>query len=241
MLQQISRYGDLARQHKGEYNYIEMLGERVEIAAQTAQALFDRVTSLLMPGDPALPPESPFKVVQPPTPGVAAVGKAIEDAASATGPRVPLPAPVPVPAPGTIPPEIKILNPNGPRELILLVDDEVEFSETTSQMLADEGYRVIWSKDGFEAIKICQQIGDQIGLVILDFFLPVMDGDAVFDELHSLARTSTSCSAADSRNRPRLAPCSSKGCAPSCPSPTRATASSIRFVRFWTRRSPAKR
>ena len=31
MLQQISRYADLARQHKGEYNYIEMLGERVEL------------------------------------------------------------------------------------------------------------------------------------------------------------------------------------------------------------------
>ena len=30
MLQQISRYADLSRQHKGEYHYIEMLGERVE-------------------------------------------------------------------------------------------------------------------------------------------------------------------------------------------------------------------
>jgi len=30
------------------------------------------------------------------------------------------------------------------------------------------------------------QIGKQIGLVILDFFLPVMDGDAVFDELRAV-------------------------------------------------------
>ncbi len=45
MLQQISRYADLARQHKGEYNYIEMLGERVELASKTAQSLFDRITS----------------------------------------------------------------------------------------------------------------------------------------------------------------------------------------------------
>lgn len=29
-------------------------------------------------------------------------------------------------------------------------------------------------------------MGQQIGLVILDFFLPVMDGDAVFDELRAL-------------------------------------------------------
>jgi CheY-like chemotaxis protein len=67
-----------------------------------------------------------------------------------------------------------------------LVDDEVEIAELASAMLTDEGYRVILAKDGFEALKIYQQIGKQIGLVILDFFLPVMDGDAVFDELRSL-------------------------------------------------------
>ena len=50
MLQQISRYADLARQHKGEYNYIEMLGERVELASKTAQSLFDRVTSRILEG-----------------------------------------------------------------------------------------------------------------------------------------------------------------------------------------------
>ena len=72
MLQQISRYADLARQHKGDYNYIEMLGERVELAAKTAQSLFDRVTSRILEGsapnlrktpDPTRPPE--FKVVRP--------------------------------------------------------------------------------------------------------------------------------------------------------------------------------
>ena len=50
LLQQISRYADLSRQHKGEYNYIEMLGERVELASKTAQALFDRVTSRILEG-----------------------------------------------------------------------------------------------------------------------------------------------------------------------------------------------
>ena len=48
MLQQIARYADLARQHKGEYNYIEMLGERVELASKTAQKLFDHVTSRIL-------------------------------------------------------------------------------------------------------------------------------------------------------------------------------------------------
>src|ERR1044072_3208758 len=72
MLQQISRYADLARQHKGEYNYIEMLGERVELASKTAQSLFDRITARILEGtasksknapDPARPPA--FTVVRP--------------------------------------------------------------------------------------------------------------------------------------------------------------------------------
>src|SRR5918997_487659 len=71
MLQQISRYADLARQHKGEYNYIEMLGERVELAAKTAQSLFDRVTTQILAGSTTRPTPQPsgrpqFTVVQGP-------------------------------------------------------------------------------------------------------------------------------------------------------------------------------
>src|ERR1041384_8622054 len=82
MLQQISRYADLARQHKGEYNYIEMLGERVELASKTAQSLFDRITSRILEGsapkpktapDPSRPPE--FTVVPPPSETAPATGK----------------------------------------------------------------------------------------------------------------------------------------------------------------------
>ena len=190
MLQQISRYADLARQHKGEYNYIEMLAERVEIATKTAQSLFDRVTSRILEGsapktpDPSRPPE--FKVVRPtsetpssPKGRTAAEKPARVKAAPAESKKAPLRS-APIPA------DITVLNPKGNRELILLVDDETEISELASAMLTDEGYRVILARDGFEALKIYQQIGKQIGLVILDFFLPVMDGDAVFDELREL-------------------------------------------------------
>ena len=191
MLQQISRYADLARQHKGDYNYIEMLGERVELASKTAQQLFDHVTSRILEGstlrskaapDPSRPPE--FKVVRSPN----------EPAPKSR----PLPQKTPSPTkpgsdnkktaskPAAIPPEIPVLNPNGKRELILLVDDETEIAELAAAMLTDEDYRVILARDGFEALKIYQQIGKQIALVILDFFLPVMDGDAVFDELRLL-------------------------------------------------------
>ncbi|MFL6588929.1 MAG: response regulator [Chthoniobacterales bacterium] len=195
MLQQISRYADLARQHKGDYNYVEMLGERVELASKTAQALFDHVTSRILEGsvtkgkrgpDPSRPPE--FKVVRSP---------------GETSPPAPKPRPLPErPAPArkvvaaenkaaltessAIPADIEVINPKGNRELILLVDDETEIAELASTMLTDEDYRVILARDGFEALRIYQQVGKKIGLVILDFFLPVMDGDAVFDELRLL-------------------------------------------------------
>jgi CheY-like chemotaxis protein len=193
MLQQISRYADLARQHKGEYNYIEMLGERVEIASKTAQSLFDRITSRILEGsvpktkgapDPTRPPE--FTIVPPPSEAAAAPSKAKAEKSSA---RTKTPAAedtAPVATSGSIPADIKVLNEKGSRELILLVDDETEIAELASAMLTDEGYKVIIARDGFEALRIYQQISKQIGLVILDFFLPVMDGDAVFDELRAL-------------------------------------------------------
>src|SRR5437868_4102476 len=72
ILQQIARYSDLARRHKGEHNYIDLLGERVDLASKTAQALFDRVTSNILEktaskaaSRPKGPP-APFTVVRPP-------------------------------------------------------------------------------------------------------------------------------------------------------------------------------
>src|SRR5213593_2558492 len=50
ILQQIARYADLARRHRGEHNYIDLLGERVELASKTAQNLFDHVTSKILAG-----------------------------------------------------------------------------------------------------------------------------------------------------------------------------------------------
>src|SRR5204862_2194911 len=131
MLQQISRYADLARQHKGEYNYIEMLGERVELASKTAQQLFDHVTSRILEGrtpkskaapDPSRPPE--FKVVR--SPNEVPPAKTRGGSRSKTDGGESKKA---APKTSAIPAEIPVLNPKGNRELILLVDDEAEISE----------------------------------------------------------------------------------------------------------------
>src|SRR3954469_12198389 len=114
MLQQISRYSDLARQHKGQYNYIEMLGERVELASKTAQALFDRVTSTILNGSvtkrPSPRKNSPpsFSVVPPPAPRgpvelKLAPSRLVQPAAEGLQPSSA--------EPGSIPPEFCLINP----------------------------------------------------------------------------------------------------------------------------------
>src|SRR4051812_16620508 len=150
MLQQISRYADLARQHKGEYNYIEMLGERVELASKTAQELFDRVTARILEGssakarqtpNPSRPPE--FKVVRS---AAEAASKGRQPAEKASRSKASDRKEKASAKPAAIPPQITVLNPKGNRELILLVDDEMEIAELASAMLTDEGYRVVLAR-----------------------------------------------------------------------------------------------
>lgn len=195
ILQQISRYTDLARRHKGEHNYLDLLGDRVELGSRTAQALFDKVTSTILAKTAAKstapPPKAMFTVVPPPVHAVpprAAGMTAAFSAGKQMPPAPPANRPMQAATATTtgIPPEIPVRNPKGNREYVLLIEDDFEVAELAAEMLTDEGYKLILARDGFEALQIYQKIGKQIGLVILDFFLPVMDGDAVFDELREL-------------------------------------------------------
>ena len=50
ILQQVSRYADLARRHHGEHSYIDLLGERVDLAAKSTHYQINRVTSKILDG-----------------------------------------------------------------------------------------------------------------------------------------------------------------------------------------------
>jgi CheY-like chemotaxis protein len=163
VLQQIARYAEMAQKRPGDPDYLKLLCDSAETAAQASQALFDRITSkILATTSGKTAPEPASKPVSAPAP------PAVSD------------------VPTDIPADVPVKNPGGSREYILLIDDEPEIAEFASEMLAEEGYKVIVAKDGFEALKVFQRINRQIGLVILDYFLPVMDGDAVFEELKAL-------------------------------------------------------
>ena len=193
ILQQVSRYADLARRHRGEHNYIDLLRERVELASKTAQNLFDHVTSKILAGavrkSASKGKEPTFSVVPSPAQTSSSEARRGWDKTSATrtvsGGNGKAKGPAVSSAP-EIPLDIELKNPTGSRAYILFVEDEPEVADVASEMLAEEGYKVILARDGFEALKIYRKMGKQIGLVILDFFLPVMDGDAVFDELRAI-------------------------------------------------------
>jgi CheY-like chemotaxis protein len=176
-LQQVSRYSDQARQQTDNRQYLELLGDEVEHASKISQALFDRITSRILSAtangrSPASPTPHLQIMPAPARPAAATIAKKIpvgEVAMDSVKSEVPA-----------------IRNPNGERELILLVDDDAEVLEQAAKMLEAQDYKVILAKDGLEALQIYGRMGKEISLIILDFFLPVMDGDAVFDELKAL-------------------------------------------------------
>ena len=184
MLQQIARYADLARRHPDVHNYVNLVGERVDLATKTAQALFDHVTSNILETSAARAASrrkgitTPFTVLPPPP------SPAQPTNSSATNAKPPSNSTTQSES-HPEPTDRAIKNPNGPRELILIIEDERELAELAADMLADEGYKVIVANDGFQALEMYDRLGKQIGLIILDYFLPVIDGDAVFDELRA--------------------------------------------------------
>src|SRR5438046_4010595 len=107
VLQQIARYADLMKRHKGD-DYIDQLNRQVEIASQSAQALFNRVTSKIL--------ENTSGKTLPPSATNVSAPAAVGDAPEAIAPTTSTPS------------QIAILNPAGGRELILIIDDEPEIA-----------------------------------------------------------------------------------------------------------------
>src|SRR5256885_1266814 len=85
-------------------------------------------------------------------------------------PKPAAPAATGTPAPAGA--DVKVFNPNGPLELVMIVDDEDFVTFLAQRVLADAGYRVLVAKDGFEAIEIFRKLRAEISLIILDFTMP---------------------------------------------------------------------
>ena len=74
------------------------------------------------------------------------------------------------------------------RSTILVVEDEKESRDTLRELLELEGYQVETAMNGREALDTLDASGDQICIVLLDLFMPVMDGWQVIDQLRADGR-----------------------------------------------------
>ena len=75
------------------------------------------------------------------------------------------------------------LFPEGRGETILIGEDEGGVREIMASVLEQFGYRVLQAADGAEALRIFREQGDKVQLVMLDVFMPILNGKSVYDEI----------------------------------------------------------
>jgi CheY-like chemotaxis protein len=74
------------------------------------------------------------------------------------------------------------------KSIILVVEDEKESRDTLRELLELEGYQVETAMNGREALDTLDASGDRICIMLLDLFMPVMDGWQVVDQLRADGR-----------------------------------------------------
>jgi CheY-like chemotaxis protein len=171
-MQKAMRQVEMARLCKGGGENLDALNEQIELASRASQAIFDRITTRIL-----------ARTAGGVRPGEETSATSASAARASVSTKIPLGE---VAANADTASDALILNPKGERELILLVDDDQDVLKVTGEILDFEDYRFILAKDGIEALQIYRQMSGKIDLVLLDYFLPVMDGDAVFDELKAI-------------------------------------------------------
>jgi two-component system cell cycle sensor histidine kinase/response regulator CckA len=71
------------------------------------------------------------------------------------------------------------------RETILLVEDEPAVRQLFAQALTRAGYRVYEARNGQEALKVFDQHGDSIDLLLTDIRMPFMGGNELAQQLRA--------------------------------------------------------
>ena len=74
------------------------------------------------------------------------------------------------------------------KSTVLVVEDEKESRDTLQELLELEGFKVKTAVNGREALDLLDKSGDDICIMLLDLFMPVMDGWQVIDQLRADGR-----------------------------------------------------
>jgi CheY-like chemotaxis protein len=60
--------------------------------------------------------------------------------------------------------------------IVLVVDDDPQLRGLVARAVTDAGYQVLTAADGEEALAVARTLDGQLGLVVTDIRMPVMDG-----------------------------------------------------------------
>jgi len=84
------------------------------------------------------------------------------------------------------PPGVPATVPVVPGETILVVDDEAIIRQVVQKILERSNYKVVCATCGEEAIDYYTKAHDHIGLIILDWTMPDMNGDSVIQAIRAI-------------------------------------------------------
>ncbi|HRW04506.1 MAG TPA: response regulator [Caldilineaceae bacterium] len=70
-----------------------------------------------------------------------------------------------------------------PKQYILVIDDEPSVREVTAEILREAAVHTLEASDGPTGIEIFRNYVDQIVLVLLDYYMPDMNGIQVLEKL----------------------------------------------------------
>jgi len=76
--------------------------------------------------------------------------------------------------------------PDGGKETVLFVEDEIELRDMVTTLLESKGYHVLSATDGEQAIRLYETRGSEIALVISDMGLPRIGGEEVFRKMKTI-------------------------------------------------------
>jgi CheY-like chemotaxis protein len=68
------------------------------------------------------------------------------------------------------------------RKFVLIVEDDDDLRETFEMILEGAGFSILTAADGRAALDILHTHGDQVGLILLDVLMPVMNGWQFLEE-----------------------------------------------------------
>jgi len=76
--------------------------------------------------------------------------------------------------------------PVSPQKLVLAIDDEPEILEILTQCLESEGFQVLAAGGPKVGLDVYERRWQEIGLVLLDYLMPDLTGDVVFECLQRI-------------------------------------------------------